>query len=135
MIANLNYVHIAVATLAYFFIGFLWYSVLFGKKWMALLGSTGPTEEDKKNMPKMMVFTLILNFIITFSAACVLHFVWPTTILGALKTGALLGVGFTGATTAMNYMYSKRSFQLTLIDSGYHIVSICVISVILTLWV
>jgi hypothetical protein len=133
MLANLNFIHIAVATLVYFILGSLWYSVLFGKVWMGLLGFS-VREEDKKNMPRMFATTFLLNFIITGSVACVLYFVSPFSCLAAIKVGVLLGVGFTGSTTAMNYMYSRRSFKLTLIDAGYHIISIILVSVILTLW-
>jgi hypothetical protein len=133
MIANLNYLHIAVSTLVYFLLGAIWYSLLFGKKWMALLGIV-PNEKDKKDMPKIMAITVVLNFIITSAVACVLHFVQPSSVMGALKVGILLGVGFTACTTAMNYMYSKRPFGLTMIDSGYHVVSICAVSVLMTLW-
>jgi hypothetical protein len=133
MLANLDYLHILVATVAYFLIGALWYSVLFGKTWVKLIGVT-MTEDDKKNIPMMFAMTFVLNFVITFATAAVLYFIEPRTILAALKSGLLLGVGFVGASCAMNYMYSKRPFKLTLIDSGYHVVSIIVVCIILTLW-
>jgi hypothetical protein len=133
MICNLNYVHILVATLAYFIIGSLWYSLLFGKVWSQMLGIV-PTEEDKKKMPMMFSVTFALNFIIVVATACVLFFVSPTTVMAAVKVGLLLGGGFVFTTIAMSYMYSRRSFKLTLIDTGYHVFAICVTSVILTLW-
>ncbi len=133
MFANLNYIHIFVAGIVYFIIGALWYSVLFGKIWAGMLGLV-PAEADKKQMPRMFATTFALNLVITFSTACVLHFVDPGTCVGALKTGLLLGVGFTLTSTAMNNMYAKRPFKLTLIDAGYHITGICVAALILTRW-
>jgi hypothetical protein len=133
MLANLNYIHIAVATLVYFIIGSLWYSLLFGKIWVAILGLV-VTEEDKKKMPQMFATTFVLNFVITFSVACILHFVQPSSVVGAIKVGLVLGAGLSGTTTAMSNMYARRPLKLTLIDTGYHILSICVVSVILTLW-
>lgn len=39
---NLNWLAIALATVAYFMLGALWYSgLLFGKKWAALVGIDG----------------------------------------------------------------------------------------------
>jgi hypothetical protein len=135
MLANLNYLHIAVAALVYFILGSLWYSVFFGKVWMQLLGISGPpTEEDRKGMPMMFGKTFVLNFIIVLSTAVVIYFVKPVTLLAAIKTGGLLGVGFVFTTCAMGYMYTKRPFKLTLIDSGYHIVAIIVAAIILTCW-
>jgi hypothetical protein len=133
MFQTLNYLHIAAAALVYFIIGAVWYSLLFQKAWMALIGVT-PTEADKKGMPLMFGMTFILNLVITFATAGVLYFVSPNSILASLKVGALLGVCLVAPTTAMNYMYAKRPFKLTLIDSGYHVVAIMVVSVILSLW-
>lgn len=134
MFVNLNYVHIAVAALAYFAVGALWFGPLFGKLWIRLTGISGPTEEDKKRIPLMFGITLVLSFILTLSVACVLYFVQPASITGALKVGLLAGGGFVFCASAMNYMYAKRPFQLTLLDAGYHLVSLCLVSVILTLW-
>ncbi len=113
MIADLNYLHIAVATLAYFIIGAIWYSLLFGKVWTRLIGAAAPTEEDMKKMPMMFSLTFVLNFVITSATACVLYFVSPNSVLGAVKVGALLGLGFVGSACAMSYMYAKRPFKLT----------------------
>ena len=134
MLQNLNYVHIAVCGLIYFIIGALWYSLLFRKSWIALVGRAMPTEEARKGMPLMFGITFVLNLIITFATACVIYFVSPNSLAGALKVAALLGVGLVGPTCAMNNMYAQRPFKLTLIDSGYHIAAIAVVSVILTFW-
>ncbi|MFI5149283.1 MAG: DUF1761 domain-containing protein [Bacteroidia bacterium] len=134
MIASLNYVHILVSALVYFILGALWYSLLFQKPWMAAVGVREPNEADKKGMPLMFATTFVLNFVICFGTAAVLHFVQPISIVAALKAGALLGVCFVGTTCAMNNMYAKRPLILTLIDSGYHVAGIIVVSVILTLW-
>jgi hypothetical protein len=133
MLANLNYIHILVASLAYFFLGALWYSLLFQKTWMALV-NVKMDPENKPSMGLMFGTTFVLNFITALATACVLYFVQPPNILVALKVGAMLGVGYIGTSTAMNNMYALRPVKLTLIDAAYHIVSICMVSLILTLW-
>ena len=133
MIGHLNYTHIAVSTVAYFAIGSIWYSVLFSKKWMSL-GRITMGEADKKNIFIMFGITLILNFIITVSTACVVHLISPPTLVNAIKVGLMLGGGIVFATCAMSYMYAKRPFLLTWIDAGYHFAGITVVSVILMLW-
>jgi hypothetical protein len=135
MISQLNHVHILVAALVYFVIGALWYSMLFGKKWMKLIGHSGVvTEADKKGMPMMFVSTFILNYVICFATACVIYYVQPMSIMVDLKVASLLGFGFVGTTTAMNNMYAKRSFQLTAIDAGYHFVGITAATIIMQMW-
>ena len=108
---HLNYVHILVASLAYFMLGFLWYGLIFGKQWTALMGmSTTPTDADKKRMPMMMVMTVVYNFLTTFTVAAVLYFVAPANILQAIEATLLVSVGFTAVPMALNYMYAKRPF-------------------------
>lgn len=133
MLANLNYIHILVATLVYFFLGALWYSVLFQKPWVKL-NKIVMNEDSRKGMPLLFAKTFLLNLIVTISTAAVLYFVQPVSLMAAIKTGALLGVGFVGSITALNNMYVQRPFMLTLIDSGYNIVSIILVSIILTMW-
>ena len=135
MLANLNYVHILVATLAYFALGFLWFGLIFGKKWAGLMGMpTTPSAEDKKRMPMMMLMTLVYNFITTFAVAAVLYFVQPMTALAAIKVGLLLGGGISATPIALNYMYAKRPMMLLFFDAGFNVVGITIVSIILTLW-
>ena len=135
MISHLNHVHIIVAALVYFIIGALWYSMLFGKKWMKLIGHSGEvTEADKKGMPVMFLSTFILNYVICFATACVIFYIQPMSVMADLKIASLIGVGFIGTTTAMSNMYAKRSFQLTVIDSGYHFVGILSATILLQMW-
>ena len=134
ILSHLNYVHILVAAIAYFAIGSLWFSVIFGKMWVKLNGFGQPSEEDKKRMPMMFGMTFAYNFITTFAVACLLYFIMPPNIISAIKAGLLIGVGIVGVPIALNYMYTKRPFMLTLIDAGYHVVSIIVVSIIFTVW-
>jgi len=133
MLTHLNYLAVLVATLVYFIIGSVWFSVLFGKTWAKLLGLV-VTEEDKKNMPKLFSATFVLNFVICLAVACVMHLLRHSSVFVALKVGLMLGVGFVAAPCVMNYMYSRRPVKLMAIDAGYHIISILVASVILILW-
>ena len=135
MISHLNHIHIVVAALVYFILGALWYSMLFKKQWMKLVGATGEmTDADKKAMPMIFVSTFILNYVICFAVASVIYFVQPMNMMADLKIAALLGGGFVFTTTGMNNMYGKRSFQLTVIDAGYHIVGITAATIIMQMW-
>lgn len=135
MISQLNHIHILVAALVYFVLGALWYSMLFGKKWMKLVGATGEmTDADKKAMPMIFVSTFILNYVICMAIACVVYFVQPMNIMVDLKVGALLGGGFVFTTAGMSNMYAKRPFMLTAIDSGYHILAIIAATIIMQMW-
>lgn len=64
---NLSFAAIAVATLANFFVGFLWYSVIFRKAWVAEM----KIPMDQKPSSGMMVKSLGMNLIGCFLLAFV----------------------------------------------------------------
>lgn len=134
MLSHLNYLHILVAALAYFVIGSLWYSLIFGKVWMKLNNFGTPTDADKKGMPLLFAMTFVYNFIISVGVAGVLYFVAPQDLLGAIKVGGFIAVTLTAVPIALNNMYTKKPFMLTIIDGGYHVAGIIGTTVILTLW-
>jgi hypothetical protein len=75
------YIAAAVGAVLSFVIGCLWYTVIFGKKWQALMGFS---DEQVKNIfvPKRIIFAVISEWI---SAACL------TGILFNMPTGQWIG--------------------------------------------
>lgn len=67
--SNVNFLAVLVATIAAFFLGFVWYSFLFGKRWMKELGFS--EEELKKGANMGMIFgsTLALTFVMGLGLA------------------------------------------------------------------
>lgn len=138
IIQNLNWLAIAVSALAYFALGAIWFNPkVFGTIWMKGHSIT-PTEEDKKKMPMVMLTTFILCFIGTIAMA---YFVevfryyqvnWQW--YSGVKVGLVAGCGFTGVGMAMNYMYTRKSLTLIIIDSSYHIAGMVVAGIILSVW-
>ncbi len=133
ILPHINYLAFAVAVVVYFAIGGLWFSALFGKAWLSLTGLR-MDDDAKKNVGKIFAVTFLINIIICFAAVCVVQLVHPAGAMAAVKLGVLLGGGFMAAPCAMNYMYAQRDIKLTMIDAGYHVVSITVVTVLLSLW-
>ncbi len=118
---QVNYLAVVVSGVATFVLGGLWYSpALFAKKWMAL---TGKSEADLKAgasgaMPIRFLLAFVCGTLSAWVLAVVLnHFVEPTPLRGAL-VGALCWLGFAGATSYANALFSGKPKALWLIDSG-----------------
>jgi hypothetical protein len=92
-----------------------------------------PTEEDKKNMGKVMGITFVYCFIASIGINCLVQIIHPSNMVLGAKIGLLCGV-FAGLSLAMSYMYTKKSFQLVIIDSVYHILGMIIASLIQTAW-
>ena len=139
IIQHLNWLAVAVSAIAYFILGAIWFNPkVFGTAWMKGHGIAAPTEEDKKRMPMIMISTFILCFI---GAITLGYFVEVFRFYqvnwrwySGLKVGLVGGLGFTGVGIAMNYMYTKKSIKLIIIDSSYHIVGMMIAGVIMSVW-
>jgi hypothetical protein len=114
--AEVNYLAVGLAALSAFMLGGLWYSVLFGKPWMAL---TGQSEERLKSGNPALVFggAFLLNLIAAWVFAL---FLGPNP---GLHFGAAAGLatGLCWVTTALGvtYLFERRPLGLWLINGGY----------------
>jgi hypothetical protein len=126
--SQINFLAFIVAILVYFAIGEIWFSSLFGKN------ISGIKAEDRLMVTRMFGVTLLLNVIICFGTADMVYLVRPQGIAAIVGLALTLGVGFMAAPFALQYVSEKGSPKLALIDSGYHVVSIFVVTMILSLW-
>ena len=134
IIQHLNWLAVAVSALAYFSLGAIWFNPkVFGTVWMKGHGIT-PTEEDKKNMGKMMLSTLVLCFIGAITAGYFCYAINSWDWMRGAKIGFIAGCGFTGVGIAMNYMYTKKPLSVIIIDSAYHVVGMVTAGVIMSVW-
>lgn len=135
IIQHLNWLAVAVSALAYFALGAIWFNPkVFGTLWMKGHGITGPTEEDKKRMPMMMMTTLVLCFIGATTAGYFCYAVNSWDWMRGAKIGAMGGIGFAGVGLAMNYMYTRKPLSVIIIDTSYHVVGMVMAGVIMSVW-
>lgn len=133
----LNWPAIAVAALAYFAIGALWYSpVLFSKKWIAYLKIDVNDPNAKKGVGLMFGGSFLMMFIQSLAIAILAE---RLEIRGAgwmsgLKLGALTGCFLCASTIAVNYFYEKKPIGLFLINAGYAIIGNIVAAIIICSW-
>lgn len=134
LIQYFNWLAIAVAAIAYFSLGAIWFNPkVFGTAWMKGHNIT-PSEEDKKNMGKIMGMTLVLCFVGAMISCYFVLALNSWTWMSGAKIGLLAGSGFTGVGIAMNYMYTKKPISLIIIDSLYHVAGLIICCVILSVW-
>jgi Protein of unknown function (DUF1761) len=126
---EVNYLAVAIAAVASFLLGGLWYSnVLFGKVWQR---EAGITDEQIKNgnMAKIFGLSLVLSLIAAWVFALFLG-PRPPVALG-LGAGFSAGLCWVAASFGMNYLFERRSFKLFLVNGGYHTLQFTVIGLVL----
>lgn len=127
-----NYLAVIVTGIAYWLLGALWYTVLFGKQWMALENISGPQPGSK------MAFTFITSFLLDLLMALVLAQLcaWrnASTAARGASLGVLMWVGFVAPTIYTNYIYESRPNALFAINAGYVLFGFCLMGAILGAW-
>ena len=105
-----------------FLVGGLWYGPLFGKAWMAARGFTAESAKQGANMALIFGLTFLLNL---FSAAVLYHVmehVGADNIHIAIMIAGGAALGFVIPSMGVNYLFSRMTLKLFLIDAGYWLV-------------
>ncbi len=129
----INFLALFVATLAKFFLGWLWYSSLvFGKSWMQLAGCT--PERMKASMGKIIPVDLIATFVMAFVLVHAVHYAGATSATQGAAVGFFNWLGFVFTVTLAAALYEKRPFKLFLINNTYQLLGLLIMGAIVAVW-
>ena len=131
---HINWLSVLVAGLAYFFLGALWYTVLFGKKWKSYNGALMNQPDAKKGSTGIMFLSFILMLVCAFGLSLI---VTRLNISGwevGLKLGILTGVFFSATAISISYVYEKKPLGLHLINGLYNVVGNIIAAIIVACW-
>ena len=135
-LSGFNIWEILVAALATLVVGALWYSPrVFGKAWQ---DRAGLSDEDLRQSNMALIFGLafLLNIFVALALSFfveIFMMVGATPITGGLLS-SVLALFFVATTFGVNYLFSRRSMKLYLIDVGYLMVSFFVMGLIIGAW-
>jgi hypothetical protein len=131
---RVNYAAVVVGAILYFLLGGLWYVVLFGTRWAALMGKTA--EEMKQAGQPVLPFVVALgcNLIIAYVLALMCNATGAKTAGKGAAAGLLLWVGFVGTTTLTNSQFAGSPVELWAINYGYSLVGLVLMGALLGAW-
>ncbi|MBI1223257.1 MAG: DUF1761 family protein [Bacteroidetes bacterium] len=139
---HINYTAVIVAVIANFFLGFLWYTPLFGKAWAKELGmDTGQKPSNFvfiRGMVLMIVGQLLMVWVFTHNIAVWNPVTWGieshsemTKIGMALDAAFFTWLGFYLPGDLSRFAWEKPSYKLLAINTTYNfltlVVAACVI--------
>ncbi len=126
----INFLAVALAALSAFFLGFIWYTVLFAKAWQKLIGMTKSVSANQTpNLGKLLIGSFILEVIMAFNLAAFIG--TDADWLFGLFAGLATGLGFVSLAFGVNYLFEGKSFKLWLINAGYNTVVFAVMGLII----
>lgn len=136
---HINFIAIAIAVVANFIFGFIWYTPLFGKRWGKEMGYDMSQKPPTGALAKGMVFMVIGNFLLAFVLA---HNIaaWGfvpetktmTPLANVVSAGFFTWLGFYFPVDLGSVAWERKSWTLFFINTGYHLVSLLVVAAILT---
>ncbi|NUN68696.1 MAG: DUF1761 domain-containing protein [Bacteroidetes bacterium] len=131
MDVKVNYAAVAVAAVVMFFIGFLWYSVLFQAQWMAYTGVAMDQQMSGAEMGMTFGGSLVAYLIVFYVQTHVHHAFQVNDVKGAVQAAFWNWLGFILTAMFVTNAYQMKSFGLTLVDSSYWLVSMIAGGIIL----
>ncbi len=134
---DVNYLAVLTSGLVIFLLGGLWYSpVLFAGRWMRLMGKSEAELRAGSTgaMPVLYLLAFLCALLSAWVLAIIINRFGDLAPLQGAVVGALCWLGFAGATSYANALFSMKPRQLWLIDSGYNLVSLMLAGAILAAW-
>lgn len=133
---NINFIAVLASTVAMMVLGFLWYGPIFGKLWMREVGMTKADAEaaKKKGMTKSYVLMAVSAFVMSYVFSVVLAQFNTTDVGMALQGAFWTWLGFIATVMLGKVLWENKSWTLYALDSGYYLVGLGIIGIILTLW-
>lgn len=135
VLGDLNWLAVIVATLAYFFLGAIWYAqAVFGKAWQRSSGIT--VEPGQSPGVAFYIIPLITSFLMTLATAMIAASTGSSTAGDAIVLGLVVGVGYAAALGLLDSAFGNRPQPGTYfaIVTAYHLVGLVGAALIVTLW-
>ncbi len=115
---DVNLVAVFLAALSAFFIGFVWYTIVFAKPWKEEIGmGDAGSDVQPPSMGKLLIGSFLLELGMAFVMAR--FFIGTAEALGGLKAGFLIGLTLVGFSFGVNYLFEGKSLRHWLINAAY----------------
>jgi hypothetical protein len=131
---HINYVAVLIAAVVSFVLGGIWYSpALFGARWMRAIGKS-EAQLKQGNVALAYVGAFAAALMMAFVLALFIGFAQAKTVLQGAEIALWAWVGFVGAPTLSNYLFSGWPRDLYFINNGYYLVSLLLMGGLLAVW-
>ena len=132
---GLNWLAILCAGVAYWVLGFVWYSLLFGKIWAAeQTRHRGAPPSAGGPMGPKLLSTFVANLIAAAAMAYLLKRTGFTDMNHILKLAAATGIGFAGTAVTIISVWESKPTKVWFIDLAFYFVGAILLAMILAWW-
>lgn len=131
-LADLNWLAVLVAAVAWFAFSAIWYSIPpLSKAWQT---AARVDPNDGGNFVAIMVKTFLVYLVTTIVVALLVVGLDISDASGGIVLGALLGLGFGMAGAKITQMYENRARGYWLINGLNSVIAMSLVALILAVW-
>jgi hypothetical protein len=136
---QINITAVFVAVIANFFLGFLWYTPLFGKAWAKEVGLDINGKPAKGELARGMIIMIVGNFFMAFVFAhnmaawgFVPEMMGAPAISTILNAAVFTWLGFYVPVDISVVAWERKSWKLFAINTSYHLLMLLIAATVLT---
>jgi hypothetical protein len=131
VIGDLNWLAIILGTLAYFFLGAIWFTPLFGKAYDEALDSK--RTKGQKWPPIYYTGPFVSSLIVTTATSVLMYALNVAQMSDALLLGLIVGVGYAMSISFNNSINPKipKPLLYGAVTGSYHLVGIVIVAAII----
>lgn len=131
VVSELNWLAIILATVAYFMLGAIWFTPLFGNVYDAALGKK--REKGQKWPAVYYIGPFVSSLIVTIATSILVYTLKITDLSDAMLLGLIVGVGYAMSISFNNAINPKtpRPLLYGTVTGGYHVVGIIIVAAVL----
>jgi hypothetical protein len=118
---HMNWLGVVLGAVAFFAVGAIWYTVLFGRAWQRATGLSDEQLKTGANMPLIFGTCLLLELLVSLTVGHIFAFTAPSD-RSKMMIAVGLAVGIMIPAIGICYLYLRKPLKLFLIDAGHFIV-------------
>jgi hypothetical protein len=116
---DVNFVAVILAALSAFFLGFIWYTVVFAKPWQKEIGlGENANTADTLGLGRLLVGSFVFELIMGFIMATMIG--TAADAMAGLRVGLMVGVAVASA-FGVNYLFEGKTLKHWLINAAYNL--------------
>jgi hypothetical protein len=133
---KINYPAVFVAAIVHFLIGGLWYGLIFGNKFIELIGwsSEKLQQMEHQNNSKQYIIAFVSSLVLAYILAHFVQFTKAKNALDGIQTAFWLWLGFIATTQLPTVIFEERKLGLYFLNIGYQLVACAIAGIILAVW-
>ena len=117
---HINWLGVVLGAVAFFAVGAIWYTVLFGKAWQSAVGLSDEQLKAGANMPLIFGTCFVLELLVSLTVGHMFAYTNPSD-RSKMMIAVGLAVGVMAPAIGISYLYMRKPLKLWLIDTGHFI--------------